>query len=726
VAISEEKPPPIRSDLEIVPQYYRGELSYVAKDPVTLSYYRLREVEYVVVKCFQRGMGVEQTQQEVKKKTGAELSALEIYKFAEQLRSSNLLKSRGMEDVRRLARNKRLARKHKFKQVISNYLFITIPLWDPDRTLNKLLPYFRLLLNPFFLACWLLAAAGALWIIMGNFSVLVSDAFSLLSVENLLILSGVVFSVKVIHEMGHALTCKHFGGEVHAIGPAFLVFQPIMFTDATDAWLFPSKWARVMVGGAGIVAEIWLASIAAFVWISSEPGIAKQIAYSTMVTCSVGTVLFNANPLLRFDGYYILSDLLEIPNLRIKTSQYLGYLFDRYMLGIQKQPPAMQSKDRNIYVIYGVARFFYRMFIVLMIGFFLYSLFVPLGVFAWASSAYGMVLMPMWKRGKELARQFKTGTVRIRYLAIVTSVLAALVGLWFVPIEYTIQAPCVVAPPSISVVRTAVRGRVERILVEPGQKVTQGQPLVEMKRPELLYRAEQLKAFIKQLDVRIRRALAANASGYEIQLREKRKLTDELARVEEQIERLVLRAPHDGVVVDLHRVEMRASAPQHGFAGFPDEDYAAELTRFEGTTLAAGTGILGVADSSGFLFETFVYEHDVANLSLSDPMTCLLPSQPEKEFESRVHSMVPVDVKAIENVGITLADVGYIPVKPTADGRQEPLVAIYRVRSNLMENKQHLRWGLTGKALITYGSGPMGSYYFDRMVRALRLRLQRI
>ena len=305
----------------MVPHYYRGELSYVAKDPVTVSYYRLGEVEYVTLECFRQGMNVEHIQREVKKRTGYEITAIDIYKFANQLRGSNLLKSKGMEDVERLARNRRQARRTKFWQVISNYLFITIPLWDPDKLLEKLLPYFRFFLNTFVYVLAVVVTGAALWVVMENFAVLVADAFSLLSGWNLLILSMVIFGVKFFHEMGHALTCKHFGGEVHAIGPAFLVFQPCMFTDASDAWLFPSKWDRIGVTLAGIVAELLLAAVAALVWISSDPGLLKQVAYTTMVACSVHTLLFNANPLLRFDGYYILSDLVEIPNLRLKTSR---------------------------------------------------------------------------------------------------------------------------------------------------------------------------------------------------------------------------------------------------------------------------------------------------------------------------------------------------------------------------------------------------------------------
>jgi putative peptide zinc metalloprotease protein len=726
VAVSEPKAPPIRKDLEIVPQYYGGQVSYVAKDPITLTYYRLREVEYVVLKCFQKGMAVEQTIREVKKRTDLEISPVAVYRFANQLQSSNLLKSKGMEDVRRLARGRAAARKRRFFQVISNYLFITIPLWDPDRLLSRLLPWFRFLLNPFCAVAWLAITGAALWIVVSNFSVLVADAFSLLSGWNLLMLSVVLFFIKFFHEMGHALTCKHYGGEVHAVGPAFLVLQPCMFTDTTDAWLFPSKWDRVKVSAAGILAEVLIASVAAVVWMAAEPGLVKQVTYTAMVACSVNTVLFNANPLLRFDGYYVLSDVLEIPNLGLKAGQYLEHLFDRYGLGIDSPGPVVQENEKAIFVAYGVARFLYRILIMLAIGVFFYSLFEPLGLLVAVTTAYGLVVGPVWKRGVQLAQQYRSGRVRARYLAILASVVVVLASLWFIPIDYVVAAPCVVAPVRIDAVRAAVRGRIGRIAVRPGQHVTAGQTLVEMDSAELPSRAEQVREQIRATDARLARALASDPANYEIQRTHRKALTEELDQLEKDISRLTLLAPMDGVVVNLHLLEAKTTGVDRGLVQPPEGDAEADLERFEGMTVAAGTGILGVADPEGFLFEAFVYEHDVSHLVAGNPMTCLLRSDPATEFKTHVRSMTPVDVKTIENVGITLADVGYIPVKPSASGQQEPLVTLYLVRSELVPAPVRLPWGLTGKARMTYGAGPAGAFYFDNVVRALRLRLQKV
>ncbi|MFW5915122.1 MAG: efflux RND transporter periplasmic adaptor subunit [Planctomycetota bacterium] len=725
--VEQEKPPPIRSDLEIYPQYYRGELRYVLKDPVGQDFYRLGEAEYLVIKCFQQGMGVERTQQEIKEQMGVELPTTEIYKFAHQLRGSNMLKSKGMEDVRELSRHAEKLRKQKIKSVLSNYLFITIPMWDPDDLLEKFLPVFRFFMRPIFFLMWLIFAGIATWIIATNFSTLVANAFTLLSGWNLLILSGVVFSVKVFHELGHAFTCKHFGGEVHAIGPAFLVFQPAMYTDATDAWQFPSKWARMGVTAAGLIAELFMASVAAIVWLTSEPGFLKQLSYTTMVVCTVHSIMFNGNPLLRFDGYYVLTDLVEIPNLRQKATQYLGYLFDRYFLGVQEEHgPPVKEKDVHTLVIYGILRGIYRIFIILSIGFFLYSLFEPLGIFMWVSSAYGMIVMPVYQHGRDLARKYRAGSVKIRYMLILLLAISAVAGLFFMPIPYSVEAPCVVSPADMSVLRAPTEARVTEVLVSEGEQVRADQPLVQLKSNELETAIKRIRHQIAEMQVRMRQALENEPTEHAIHRQEKKQLEEELKDLEEKRERLTLRAPVDGVVMNATRLEMRPGQRRQEFVEFPGKDAARELDLIEGMQVNPGTGLVAVGDTSSVRIEAYIFEYDLPRVAPGEPLEYLLRNYPTDPIESEVDNIRAVDVQSIDNIGLTLEDIGSIPVQPTREGKREPLVTLYRLRGRLEKNERQLPVGATGKSKITYGEGPAGIYYFNQIVRALRMRMQRI
>jgi putative peptide zinc metalloprotease protein len=466
--------------------------------------------------------------------------------------------------------------------------------------------------------------------------------------------------------------------------------------------------------------------VAAVVWLTSDPGFVKQLSYTTMVVCTVHTLLFNGNPLLRFDGYYILSDLVEIPNMRQKASGYLGYLFDRYLMGIEKDPPAVQEDEKQTLFFYAVLRVIYRIFIIVSIGFFLYSLFEPLGVFMWLTSAYGMVIMPVYRHGRDLARHYRRGAVKVRYMLILGLVLAAVGGLWFMPMDYSVKTPVVVVPETLSVVRTPVLSRVEEVLVEEGQEVEEGETLARLNSPRLLHRVEQVEEELAAARVRLRKTLDEAPAEHKIYEQEEEKLKKELADLQKKVERLTVRAPHDGTVVNVHRLEMKNASPQQDFVEFPTQDASRELSEFAGLTLEAGTGLMAVASAGSIRFQSYVYEYDMSFLSPGDRIKCVLRNLPLKTFESRVEGVRPVDVKSIENVGITLADVGHIPVKPTREGRQKPLVTLYRLRTELESNTSELPVGLTGKARVIYGRGPAGHFFFRQIVRALRLRLQKV
>ena len=184
--------------------------------------------------------------------------------------------------------------------------------------------------------------------------------------------------MKIIHEFGHGLTAKHFGGEVHEMGILFLVLTPALYCDVTDSWLLPNKWKRIWISAAGIYVECFLASIATFVWWYSTPGLLNSLAMATMFICSVNTILFNANPLLRYDGYYVMADWLEIPNLRIKSTQFFGYLIQEKVLGLEIPVQSYLPRSRRIlFVTYAMASYVYRWFVTFAILWFLSQVLKP-------------------------------------------------------------------------------------------------------------------------------------------------------------------------------------------------------------------------------------------------------------------------------------------------------------------------------------------------------------
>ena len=235
----------------------------------------------------------------------------------------------------------RRRKKNRWRKVwafLANILFIKIPIIDPERLLTKMYPYFRWIFTRTFITISTTLDGLALCLVVSQWKTFydkLPDFQSFFNWWTIMSFWVCLAGVKIIHEFGHGLTAKHFGGEVHEMGILFLVLTPALYCDVTDSWLLPNKWKRIWISAAGIYVECFLASIATFVWWYSTPGLLNSLAMATMFICSVNTIMFNANPLLRYDGYYVMADWLEIPNLRIKSTQFFAYLIQEKVLGLE-------------------------------------------------------------------------------------------------------------------------------------------------------------------------------------------------------------------------------------------------------------------------------------------------------------------------------------------------------------------------------------------------------
>lgn len=723
--------PVLRSDLEIVPQYWRGELIYIVKDPVRFHYFRISEAEYFVLQNIRTPVTMDDLRARSRRVLGYELEERDIQQFIRHLAVSNLLASRGLADAERFTETARKRRRMMLYQWFANYLFIRLPVWDPDRILDRIYPWFRWMFSPVATAVWVAFVLLAFYIVATNFGTLTEDAFSLLSGWNLLILSIAIFATKFVHEMGHALFCKHYGGECHEMGFALLVFNPCMYVDTTDAWRFPSKWARVAVGAAGMLSEIFLAAVFAFIWVMSDPGWWKTFAYSVMVTCSVSTILFNANPLLRYDGYYMLSDYLEIPNFRNKTIQYLSYVFKRYILGIRADPVPMTTREKWIYMVYGVAAWLYRWIVVIAITFVLFRIFPPLGVIMLISSVYGQVLMPVGKGVQEVFRNVRSGKVRTRLVLVLAAVLAALVGIWFIPVNYKITGPCEVVPAVSKVIRAPVDGRVEAVLVKEGDTVEEGQVLVRIVDEDLQAQVQILESRLEGLRRRKASALAEDMATYQMIEAAEKSIEHEIALSRKKLDEGTVRAPFAGTVC-LIRVkevgERHFAHPQ--VQAFAEED-TARINEFYKTEVNIGNGLMQIAKLPGYVLRVYVRQDEIAYIGEGQKIEAVLAAFPYDELKTQVKDVAPTDARDIDNPGVTQAGAGGIPtradVRRAFMGGYRPLMKFYQITAQLGQDvSETIRWGMTGKARVYYGRGPFGQYWAHKIYKALRGRVQRV
>src|SRR6266849_603473 len=333
----------LRSDLNIAPQKYEGRTYYVVKDPVSLRYYRFEEQENFIIEMMNGAATLDETQKEFEKRFRPKRLTLEdLEGFAQQLLTAGLAHNESPQAGSQLYKRRRKRRRSEWMQALTNILYIKIPVYDPDKLLNAMLPWMRWIFTTWFMALSITVMLSAIMLVLTHFETFrdklpaYHEFFSFGTVWYLWLALGIV---KVIHEFGHGLSCKAFGGEVHEMGALFLVFSPCLYCNVSDAWTLPSKWKRIIISFAGIYVELIIAAIATFVWWGSPPGtFENEMSLSLMIVCSVSTVVFNANPLMRFDGYYMLADWLEIPNLRDQSNRFLKNLFLEHCLGVEVQP----------------------------------------------------------------------------------------------------------------------------------------------------------------------------------------------------------------------------------------------------------------------------------------------------------------------------------------------------------------------------------------------------
>ena len=283
----------------------------------------------------------------------------EVIRLLGQLHAADVLICDVTPDSRELLRRHGRLERMKWKQRIWTPLAVRVPLWDPDTFLARTLPYVRFLFTRLGAAIWLLTVGIAAVLAAANWSALTDDLIDrALAPQNLALLWLVYPFVKAVHELCHGYATKVSGGEVHEIGVMFLVLVPVPYIDASAAWAFRDKRRRMLVGAIGIMAELLMGAIALFVWLTVEPGTVHTVAYNVMLISGVSTLLFNGNPLLRFDGYYVFADAIEIPNLGNRSNQHLGYLAQRYLFGSKDaKSPADTRGERRWLTTYGIAAF---------------------------------------------------------------------------------------------------------------------------------------------------------------------------------------------------------------------------------------------------------------------------------------------------------------------------------------------------------------------------------
>ena len=578
----EKLKPRLREDIAIERHVIRGDVWYVVRDRFSTRAHRLSPAVYFVLMRMDGTRSFDTIWREAVKQFGEDApSQDQILRTASQLYLANILQSDALVDERDLAERAQAERGRLWSSNLRNPMFVRIPLFDPDRFLDATLHLVRPLCGWFGGLVWLCAIAWLALQMIVNWGELTSDlADKVLAAQSLVAIVLIYPLLKILHEFGHAYATKLAGQEVHEMGVMFLTLLPAPYVDASASAMVPGKWRRASIAAAGMMVELAVAALAMLVWLEAQPGLARSLAYDTVLIASVSTLLFNGNPLLRFDAYYILSDVLELPNLGSRAQRYYLYLVQRYLFGAPDvRDPAMADGERFWFAVYAPASFVYRMFTLLGIALFISSKYFAVGIVLAIWIVALSILWPILKGLKFIMLSPALAGMRWRAVAVtVVSVAAVAAVLGLVPIPNGTVARGLVWIPDEARVVAQTSGQLDKFLVEPGTVVAPGDALAMLSDPLKAAQGRKAQARLAEIEARLRSAEAHSPFDLQVLDRQRELAQQELEDIERQERNLTLRSPLAGVFVVPHVVDLDANFIKQGQTiGFVMANHASTL-----------------------------------------------------------------------------------------------------------------------------------------------------
>ena len=543
----------LRSHVQIYQHRYRNSDWYIIQDRFTGRHHRFSPEAYQLIGLMDGRHTLAQIWQTACERLGDHMPTQdEVISLISQLHRNDLLQTSVLPDFSDLQKRLQQSRRSRLLTPLLSPMAVRFPLLDPDRFLEKTLFLVRPFLSLPMFIIWAFLIIFSIFTAASHWTDLTNNlSDKLFGLENLVLLSLIYPLLKVFHEFGHAYMVKKWGGEVHEMGVMLLVFIPIPYVDATSSLAFRHKTERMLVSAAGIIIELGIAALALLLWINLEPGALRAATFNILLIAGVSTLLFNGNPLLRFDAYYVLTDMLEIPNLGQRSSRYLGYLFKRYLLGVKKiDNPATGTGEKRWLFIYAIASFTYRIIITLKIILFIAGKFFLFGILLAIWIIVMMVVAPLWKFFNYLIRDIEMRRKRIRI--ILTTIIPALclagfIGL--VPVPYSTVCEGVSWAPDNARVHAAADGFVSEILVPSGSQVASGTALVRCQDPLLSAAIKILQARRKEFEARYNISLVTDRTEAELLKEELSQIDAELKNAEERLQALTLHSRSNGIFV---------------------------------------------------------------------------------------------------------------------------------------------------------------------------------
>lgn len=726
----------MRPDLSARQHRYQGRVYWVVKEPVGLNYFRFQEEEYAILQMLNGKSSLDDIKAEFEarfppQKIGVE----ELQQFIGMLHRSGLIIANvpGQGKQLKIRRDERWRKEWLNK--LSNILSIRFKGIDPDRLLEWMHPRLKWMYSRTAVVCCAILALSALSLVLVQFDVFQSKLPSFhqfFNLKNAIWLSIALGATKVIHEFGHGLTCKHFGGECHEMGVMVLVLTPCLYCNVSDSWMLPNKWHRIAIGAGGMYIEVVIASICTFIWWFTEPGMLNHLCLSTMFVCSVSTLMFNSNPLLRYDGYYILADLVEIPNLRQKASDILNRKLGYWCLGLeQPDDPFLPERNQIFFALYSVAAAIYRWVVVFSILWFLYEIWKPyrleiIGQIIGVASIYGLAVQPLWKLGKFFYVPGRLEKVKKgRMYATLGVLAAAAAAVLFIPLPHRVYCTLEIQPREAKSIYVSVPGELEDVFVKPGDQVEQNARLaqlvnldVDLSLAELKGERDQNQTQLASLQVQMTR----DPQGASLQVQPLREmlaaLNKQIADKQFDLERLTLLSPVSGTVLpppELPAKQNQDKQLQH-WSGTPLDP------KNRNAYLEQGVLFCLVGDPHKMEALLVVDQEEIEYLKQGQAVEVKLDELPAETLAGEI-AEIGAEPLTVSPRHLSNKAGGELATKTDESGVERPLNTSYQVRVPLDDPEDLLRIGLRGRGRIHTQPQTLGHRLWRYITQTFNFRL---
>ena len=721
-------------DLEVQRQTWQGRQYWLVKDPLALKYFRFESEEFAILQMLDGQASSEQIRERFEQQFAPQkISAAELQSLLANLHRSSLVVADAPGQGEQLLTRQRDKRRKAVLGTLANLLSLRFRGFDPDRLLGWLNRWCGWLFSLPAAACSVVLILTALALLAAEFEVFRSrlpDFQAFFAVQNWFLLAVTLAATKVLHEFGHGLACKRFGGQCHEMGVMLLVGTPCLYCNVTDAWMIPSKWRRAAIGAAGMYVELILAAAATLLWWFSQPGLVNHLCLNVMFVSSVSTLVFNANPLLRFDGYYILADLLEIPNLRQKASAALQRKLGVWLLGLrERSDPFLPTRGRWAFALYAVASAVYGWIVSLSIFWFIYGVLEPYGLkivgqLLALSMIAGLVVAPVVRFTNFLFRPARAQPMKAWRAAVGLGVLAgAAFGVLAVPLPYYVPCVLELQPRGATSIYIDVPGEIRAIHVQSGL-VAAGQPIVQLDDLDARLVEQRLAAQRDDLAARIegirQRAHTEDAALLELAQTEEalHALDVQLARRRDDLKRLTVVAPAGGLLVPPPSRPADAADRTRlaNWSGRPLE------WRNVGAYLEASTLVGRIAEPGRLEAILAIPQDEMDFVRTGQRVELFLNQLPGGKFPGRIEHIAEQQMQAA-SARLSANSGGELATRTTPDGIERPVDVIYQASVPLDDPSGRIIVGGIGRAKIHAGYQTLARRLWRGLCRTFRFEM---